>query len=149
MKFPDYDGGPVDRWQIIRWQAPATIVIDVGVALAGTGADRGDFSRAVRGMVMNTVTPEADRSSNYFWLRLRDHSLGDEAFTEAHRAMVASIFEEDRTMLTAQQSAIDVHPGYDFYNLNIDAGSMWVRRILQRTAEADVNPGHSAAAAGT
>ena len=143
-KFPDYDGRPVDRWQIIRWQAPATIVIDVGVALAGTGADQGDFSQAVRGKVMNTITPATEKSSNYFWMRLRDHSLEDEAFTAAHRAMVSSIFEEDRTMLTAQQRAIDVHPGYDFYNLNIDAGSMWVRRILGRIVDAEADPARSA-----
>jgi phenylpropionate dioxygenase-like ring-hydroxylating dioxygenase large terminal subunit len=32
-----YDG-PVDRWQIIRFEAPCTVAIDVGVAEAGTGA---------------------------------------------------------------------------------------------------------------
>jgi len=122
MRFPGYDGSPVDRWQIIRWAAPSTIVIDVGVALAGTGADQGDYSQAVRGKVINAITPETDATTNYFWLRMRDHSLEDDEFTATHRAMVSSIFEEDRAMLNAQQIAIDAHPGYDFYNLNIDAG---------------------------
>jgi vanillate O-demethylase monooxygenase subunit len=31
-------------------------------------------------------------------------------------------------MLEAQQRGIEANPGYDFYNLNIDAGSMWTRR---------------------
>ena len=146
MRFPGYDGGPVDRWQIIRWQAPSTIVIDVGVALAGTGADKGNFSQAVRGSVVNTVTPETDKSNHYFWLRLRDHSLDDAAFTETHRKLVSSIFEQDRRMLNAQQIAIDAHPGYDFYNLNIDAGGMWVRRILERQAKAETG---SLVSAGT
>jgi vanillate O-demethylase monooxygenase subunit len=30
--------GKVDRWQIIRFEAPCTIAIDVGVAPAGSGA---------------------------------------------------------------------------------------------------------------
>jgi vanillate O-demethylase monooxygenase subunit len=34
---PEY----VDRWQIIRFDAPATIVIDVGLAATGTGGTRG------------------------------------------------------------------------------------------------------------
>jgi len=35
-------------------------------------------------------------------------------------------------MLTAQQQAIDANPDYEFYSLNVDAGGMWVRRILDR-----------------
>ena len=35
-------------------------------------------------------------------------------------------------ILEAQQQAIDEHPGYSFYNLNIDAGSMWMRRLIDR-----------------
>ena len=37
-------------------------------------------------------------------------------------------------MLTAQQAAIDANPDHEFYSLNIDAGGMWVRRILDRDA---------------
>jgi hypothetical protein len=35
-------------------------------------------------------------------------------------------------MLEAQQRGIEANPGYDFYNLNIDAGSMWTRRVVAR-----------------
>jgi vanillate O-demethylase monooxygenase subunit len=40
-------------------------------------------------------------------------------------------------MLEAQQRGIEGNPGYDFYNLNIDAGSMWTRRIVQRMIDAE------------
>ena len=46
------------------------------------------------------------------------------------REGVSRIFFEDEVMLEAQQRGIDANPGYDFYNLNIDAGSMWTRRIV-------------------
>ena len=36
--------GPVDRWQIVRFEAPAVVVGDVGVAPTGTGAPQGDRS---------------------------------------------------------------------------------------------------------
>ena len=52
--------GPVDRWQIIKFEAPATINIDVGVAETGTGApptgdELGDRRRGVNGYVLNTI----------------------------------------------------------------------------------------------
>ena len=50
----------VDRWQIIHFQAPGTVNIDVGVAPAGTGAPEGDRSQGVNGFVLNTMTPETD-----------------------------------------------------------------------------------------
>jgi vanillate O-demethylase monooxygenase subunit len=43
---------------------------------------------------------------------------------------VAGIFREDELVLEAQQKAIDAHPDHRFYNLNIDAGSMWARRLI-------------------
>ena len=61
-KFPGFTGN-VDRWQIIHYQAPSTIRIDVGVAKAGTGAPDGDRSQGVNGFVMNTITPESDRAN--------------------------------------------------------------------------------------
>jgi len=53
----------VDRWQIINFQAPGTVNIDVGVAPAGTGAPEGDRSQGVNGFVLNTMTPETDTSA--------------------------------------------------------------------------------------
>ena len=63
--------GNVDRWQIIRFEAPCTIVLDVGVAPVGTGALQGDRSKGVNGRVLNTITPETDTTSMYFWPRSR------------------------------------------------------------------------------
>ena len=40
-------------------------------------------------------------------------------------------------MLAAQQRAIDAHPDKEFYNLNIDAGAMWARRLIDRMMAAE------------
>jgi vanillate O-demethylase monooxygenase subunit len=136
-RFPDHSG-PVDRWQIIRFEAPSTICIDVGVAKAGTGAPEGDRSQGVNGYVLNTITPETDRTSHYFWAFARNYELGNQRITTELREGVSGVFFEDETMLNAQQAAIEANPGYDFYNLNIDAGGMWVRRLLERMVGAEV-----------
>ena len=127
--------GRVDRWQIIRFEAPCTVVIDVGVAAAGSGARPGDGrpgdrSRGVTGHVLNTVTPETDRSCHYFWAFARNYCLGEQRLTHQLREGVAGIFREDEHVLEAQQAAIDAHPDHVFYNLNIDAGAMWARRLI-------------------
>jgi vanillate O-demethylase monooxygenase subunit len=128
-RFPDFEGR-VDRWQIIHYYAPATICIDVGVAKAGTGAPDGDRSQGVNGYVMNTITPKDDRSSHYFWAFMRNYRLDSQTITTQLREGVHGVFREDEAMLKAQQEAIDANPDYEFYSLNIDAGGMWVRRIL-------------------
>jgi vanillate O-demethylase monooxygenase subunit len=135
-KFPGFEG-KVDRWQIIRFEAPSTIRIDVGVAKAGTGAPEGDRSQGVNGYVMNTISPETAKSCHYFWAFMRNYRLDSQLITTQLRNGVHGVFGEDEAMLTAQQEAIDANPDYEFYSLNIDAGGMWVRRLIERMLQAE------------
>jgi vanillate O-demethylase monooxygenase subunit len=134
--------GRVDRWQIIRFEAPCTIAIDVGVAPAGSGAvpkdgRPGDRTRGVNGYVLNTITPETEKSCHYFWAFARNYALSEQRLTHELREGVATIFREDELILEAQQQAIDERPGYSFYNLNIDAGSMWARKLIDKMVRAE------------
>lgn len=135
-KFPGFEG-KVDRWQIIRFESPSTICIDVGVAKAGTGAPQGDRSQGVNGYVMNTMSPETERTTNYFWGFMRNYRLDSQLITTQIREGITRVFGEDEKVLAAQQIAIDANPDYEFYNLNIDAGGMWVRRLIERQLEAE------------
>ena len=129
--------GKVDRWQIIRFEAPCTIAIDVGVAPTGTGAPEGDRSQGVNGYVLNSITPETDSTCHYFWAFVRSYRLGDQRLTTELRDGVSRIFREDELILEAQQKAIEEHPDHIFYNLNIDAGAMWARRLIDRMVAAE------------
>jgi phenylpropionate dioxygenase-like ring-hydroxylating dioxygenase large terminal subunit len=124
--------GKVDRWQIIRFEAPSSIAIDVGVAPAGTGAPEGDRSQGVNGYVINTITPETDGTCHYYWAFVRNYRLNEQKLTTQLRQGVAKIFREDEHVLEAQQRAMAENPGREFYNLNIDAGAMWARRLIDR-----------------
>ena len=120
--------GNVDRWQVIEFEAPCTIVLDVGVALAGTGAPDGDRSQGVNGRVLNTITPETDTTCMYFWSLVRNYRLRDQALTTQLREANAKIFLEDLVVVEAQQRMIDRNPERGLNNLNIDAGAVWARR---------------------
>jgi phenylpropionate dioxygenase-like ring-hydroxylating dioxygenase large terminal subunit len=143
-----YDG-KVDRWQIIRFEAPCTIAIDVGVAPAGSGAlpqdgAASDRSQGVNGYVLNTVTPETNSTCLYFWAFARNYSLSDQRLTHELREGVANIFREDEVILEIQQKAIEEHPDHTFYNLNIDAGSMWARKLIDKMVASETLPGERA-----
>ncbi len=140
--------GKVDRWQRIRFEAPSTIAIDVGVAPAGAGAPQGDRSQGVNGYVLNTVTPETDGSCHYFWSFCRNYRLREQRLTTELRDGVTRIFKEDEVILEAQQRAMEQNPGRAFYNLNIDAGAMWARRLIDRMLDAEAEPRSVHALAG-
>ncbi len=124
--------GNVDRWQIITFQAPSTITIDVGVAPTGTGAPEGDRSQGVNGYVLNTITPETDKTCHYFWAFARNYDLLSAKRTRELVSGVSGIFREDEEILEAQQKAIEDNPDHVFYNLNIDGGSVWARKLIDQ-----------------
>jgi phenylpropionate dioxygenase-like ring-hydroxylating dioxygenase large terminal subunit len=121
--------GHVDRWQVIHFTAPCTIAIDVGVCPTGMGAPQGDRSQGVNGFVLNTITPATDDTCHYFWAFCRNYDIANQRRTHELREGVSKIFAQDEAILEAQQKAIDNNPGREFYNLNIDSGAMWSRRV--------------------
>lgn len=136
---------PVDRWHIIRFQAPSTVIGDVGVAVAGTGAQQGNRSQGVTGYFLAAITPETETTCHYFWNFVRDHHLGDQRWTselrDAHVDRGNGVYEQDVAVLEAQQKALDRHDGQPFYNLNIDAGALWARRLIDRQLAAESDAG--------
>jgi vanillate O-demethylase monooxygenase subunit len=63
---------------------------------------------------------------------VRNYNLDDQRITTLIREGVAGVFGEDEVVLAAQQRAVDDHPDKQFYNLNIDSGAMWARRLIDR-----------------
>jgi len=129
--------GRVDRWQIIRFEPPQTITIDVGVADAGSGAPEGNRARGVNAFVLNTITPETATTSHYFWAIARNYAQREQRITTELREGVTGIFREDEAILEAQQQALDALPERRMVNLNIDAGGVWARRLIDRMIDAE------------
>jgi vanillate monooxygenase len=128
--------GNVDRWQIIYFQAPSVVIGNVGVAPTGTGAPQGDRSQGVDGCFLAAVTPATEKSCHYFWNFVRTFKKEDEQLTKdlnkAHVNGGEGVYDQDHVVLEAQQEAINKNPRMPFYNLNIDAGALWSRRMIDR-----------------
>ncbi|MBV8629963.1 MAG: aromatic ring-hydroxylating dioxygenase subunit alpha [Silvibacterium sp.] len=133
--------GNVDRWQIIRFEAPSVITMDVGVAIAGTGAPQGDRSQGVTGTLLHILTPSTETSSYYFWNFLRNFRTSEQRITTMTRQGVPKILAEDRRVIEAQQQMMRDNPDKVFYNLNIDAGAMWARRLVDEMLAKEQGPG--------
>ncbi len=126
------DDGPCDRWQICRFTPPSHVMIEVGVALAGKGGYDAAPEHKVSSIVVDFITPETDTSMWYFWGMARNFKVNDAALTQTIREGQAKIFAEDLEMLESQQRNLLDYPERRLLSLNIDAGGVQARRILDR-----------------
>ncbi|RQS67678.1 aromatic ring-hydroxylating dioxygenase subunit alpha [Burkholderia sp. Bp8963] len=121
-----------DRWQICHFTPPSHVMIEVGVAHAGNGGYHADPRDKVSSIVVDFITPETDTSIWYFWGMARSFAVDDPALTETIRAGQGRIFAEDLGMLEAQQRNLLTWPDRPLLKLNIDAGGVQSRRVLDR-----------------
>ena len=131
------DDVPVDRWQICRFTPPASVMIEVGVAHAGHGGYDAPNTHKAYSVVVDFMTPETETSIHYFWGMARKFNPTDAALTDSIRAGQHTIFSEDLQMLELQQKNLLAHPERALLMLNIDAGGVQSRKILQRLVEAE------------
>ena len=121
-------GAKIDQWLHMRWHAPASMALTVGLAKAGT-------QRA--GMILpamvnpHIITPETETSSHYFY----DHEDNEQAAEMARRVFV----EEDEPMIEAAQRALGVQDFWDARPaiLKTDAGAIRARRALMQLRKAE------------
>lgn len=133
-KDPRWDGARadmiVDHWLDMRWDAPGTLFLDVGVAPAGANRTAPiDMAQA------HYVTPETETSTHYFWVYSMT-SLGQpQELLDGFLKVVNIAFgDEDRPMLELQQAAMG---GADFWAekpmiLTEDVGAVRARRVLDK-----------------
>ncbi len=74
----------------------------------------------------------------YFWGMARHFRADDAELTEHIKTAQGGIFAEDKVVLAQQQENLLAHPGGKLLNLNIDAGGMQARRVLDRLIAAEL-----------
>jgi vanillate O-demethylase monooxygenase subunit len=126
------DDVPVDRWQICHFHPPSHVMIEVGVAHAGHGGYHAEPGRKASSIVVDFITPETEHSIWYFWGMARNFKPEDAALTATIREGQGKIFAEDQQMLELQQRNLLDYPERALLKLNIDAGGVQSRRILER-----------------
>lgn len=128
---------PVDRWQRCRFTPPSHVMIDVGVALEGHGGFDAPKDKKASSIVVDFITPETEDTMWYFWGMARNFKAHDAELTDKIREGQGGIFQEDLEVLERQQANLKAFPDYDLLKLNIDAGGVQSRRVIERIIKAE------------
>ncbi len=132
------DDGLVDRWQICRFSLPSHVMIEVGVALEGEGGYDAPDAMKAASIVVDFITPETATSHHYFWGMARRFAVSDVTLTDTIREGQGKIFSEDLAMLEQQQSNLLHYPEKRLLKLNIDAGGVRSRMMIDRAIAAEM-----------
>jgi len=122
----------IDRWQIIEFAPPAFVKLDVGGAIAGTGAIDGNRSKGITMRNMNAITPETETTTHYFWAQAHNFRTNDPTITRLLVDQVHTAFNEDLAIIKLQQQNILTRPDAPRIDMNHDAGGVQARRIIDQ-----------------
>jgi vanillate O-demethylase monooxygenase subunit len=125
----------VDRWFIYDFVLPGTLLMQSGGRPVGQGPD--DMRDAVQLHSCQTLTPETETTTHYFFQQSHLATQGDDAITQRIYESLLVAFEEDRRMITAQARNIATNPGTPMLPLAMDSALTRYRRIVQQALEAE------------
>ncbi|TFZ02995.1 aromatic ring-hydroxylating dioxygenase subunit alpha [Ramlibacter henchirensis] len=136
------EGALLDRWFIYEFLLPGTLLMNSGGRPVGDPPD--DLSNAVRLHSCQTLTPETETSTHYFFEQSHPSNQGDDSLTEGIFQSIVTAFEEDRDMITAQHRNILRDPAKAMVPLPIDGALVQFRRILSQKVAAESGQAASA-----
>jgi vanillate O-demethylase monooxygenase subunit len=121
-----------DHWLNMRWNAPATMMLEVGATPKGEARETGVIVHQA-----HILTPESDGTSHYFWATSRPGPASPEGDAYVAGILKQAFIEEDKPIIEAAYANLD---GEEFWSqkpvfLGIDAGGTRARRLLQTMIE--------------
>jgi phenylpropionate dioxygenase-like ring-hydroxylating dioxygenase large terminal subunit len=125
----------LDRWFIYDFLLPGTLLMHSGGRPTGSAPDAPGPS--VRLHSCQTLTPETETTTHYFFQQSHPVGEGDDTVTESIYNSLIGAFNEDRDMITAQHRNIALDPQRTMLPLAMDAALLQFRRLLQTRFEAE------------
>lgn len=129
----------VDHWLDMRWNAPASMRLHVGVTPHGAAREAGfEVPQA------HILTPADEHTTHYFWSSTRFNDLDNSAVDAMLLALFGEAFDlEDKPMIEAAYANVR---GRDFWqekplSLGIDQGGTRARRMLEGMIAREAHPG--------
>lgn len=127
--------GNVDRWFVYDFVFPGTLLMSSGGKPAGQPEP--DPANSVLLHSCQTLTPETDSSTHYFFQQSHRADAGDDSVTEGIYESLVRAFNEDRDMITAQHRVLQASPGARMLPLAMDAAVVRYRRMLEAAVAAE------------
>lgn len=130
--------GNVDRWNIYDFIVPGIFLMYSGMQPVGTGAKEGNRVDAVEFRSCQALTPETDQSTHYFFSQPHNFALDRPEVTDAIHANVVKAFEEDHTMIHAQDRMLKLDPDFRMVPIAADQALTQYRRLVAKLHAAEV-----------
>ncbi len=127
--------GNVDRWFVYDFVFPGTLLMSSGGKPVGQAEP--DPANSVLLHSCQTLTPETDTSTHYFFQQSHRADAGDDSVTEGIYESLVRAFNEDRDMITAQHRTMQASPGARMLPLAMDAAVVRFRRMLEEAVAAE------------
>ena len=122
----------VDRWFIYDFLLPGTLLMRSGGRPVADAAD--DLRQAVQLHSCQTLTPETEDSTHYFFQQAYQAEAPDAGVTEGIFQSLIAAFNEDRDMISAQHRTIRGAPAAPMLPLYMDSALLQFRRLLAAEA---------------
>jgi vanillate O-demethylase monooxygenase subunit len=125
----------LDRWFIHDLVLPGTLLMHSGGRPVGDAPD--DMSRAVRLHSCQTLTPETETTTHYFFQQSHVAGQGEPTMAQTIYDSLVGAFHEDRDMITAQARNIALNPNAPMVPLAMDSALTQFRRLVAQAIEAE------------
>ena len=135
-RFRDFDSN-IDRWFIYDFLFPSTLLMNSGGRPIADSPD--DNSRAVVNHSCQTLTPETETSTHYFFQQSHRSTLKDESVKHNMYKTLLEAFNEDRDMITAQFKNLSSDAFENMLPLHFDAALVRFRKMLKEAVDAESN----------
>jgi len=134
----------LDRWFIYDFLLPGTLLMHSGGRPTGAGSSPGapgDPTQPTADSVnlhsCQTLTPETEHSTHYFFQQSCRADQGDAAMAQTIYDSLLVAFNEDRDMITAQARNLAAKPGVPMVPLAMDAALIQFRRLVDERIAAE------------
>ena len=130
--FKDY-GKPVDHWLYMRWDAPAHMLLDVGITPTGRPRDEGIWMYGT-----DILTPKNETSTYYYWGVARSHDKDSTEMDKIWTGAIETAFgTQDKPMIEAQQGMLESLGVTDLDEVDpvllpMDSATVRCRRIMDK-----------------
>lgn len=128
--------GLIDRTSVSTWYPPCF----TSIAFSNQ-----DANTALQLRIDHFITPETDRTHNYWVAVSRDFQVDDERFTGQMQADNDRVHQQDLLIVEEQQKMMDLVPDYRDMPLRQDRAITIAHRTLARLAAAEAGPGEMVA----
>ena len=145
------DATPMDRWSSYDFLIPGVLLMTGGNFPPGTAmaCNHGppDLRRAMSGVTFTSqaVTPTGDKAARYFFSWGPRIDMGDETLRDTLMGIAAMAFEEDRTIIEAQQRVISDTPDPRVMPTGADKGVTLFNRMVEKLVRLEAQGGLRAA----